>query len=110
MQVLKYEVQNGTTLNYNWRDVSEKFKFTNTDFKFHIGYQPVEFNNVDKALELSHETKFEPGTGKLAHVEGFKFGTTKLGPLGFWTTVSLNTKILFTVSILNYYKLRYLSN
>jgi len=87
---LRYEVHNGTKLHYNWRDFSERFKFTNTDFKLSLGYQPADFNNADRSLELSHSTNFEPGTGKLTHHEGLDFGTHKLGPLGLWTTVSLD--------------------
>lgn len=89
MQVLRYEVQNGTTLNYKWRDVSEKFKFTNTAFNFEIGYKPADFNNADKSLQLKHSTEFEPSSGKLSHTEAFKFGLTKVGPLGLWLTVSI---------------------
>jgi hypothetical protein len=90
VQALRYEVHNGTKLHYNWRDFSERFKFTNTDFKLSLGYQPADFNNADRSLELSHSTNFEPATGKLTHHEGLDFGTHKLGPLGLWTTLAFH--------------------
>ena len=85
---MRYEVHNGSKLNYNWRDLSQAFKLTNTNFNYSFGYQPADFNNADKSLELKHSTNFTPSSGKLEHKEELSVGTHKLGPLGLWATVS----------------------
>jgi hypothetical protein len=93
VQVLSYNIVNGTTLKYNCRDYSQKFKFANTSFNYEIGYKPVDHNTDEKSLQLKHSSKFEPATGKLESTETLKFGSPQLGPLRFWETVSAYFRI-----------------
>ena len=50
VQVLSYNIVNGTTLKYNYKDFSQKFKLANTAFNYEIGYKPADYNNDEKTL------------------------------------------------------------
>jgi hypothetical protein len=90
-QVLTYGVVNGTTLKYNGlKDVAQKLKLANAAVTYELKYKPSQHNNDEKTVEVKHNSKYEPSTGRLDNTETLKVGIPKVGPLRPWLTVSLS--------------------
>ncbi|CDW81224.1 UNKNOWN [Stylonychia lemnae] len=97
VSTLSYQVVNGTTLNYSGvKDVSQKLKLGNTSINYEVEYEPSEHNNDDRAVQVKHLSKYEPGTGKYDNTESLKVGVPKVGPLRPWFTLDFNWNNLDT--------------
>ena len=90
-----YDVKNSTTLKNDFytKQVNTKVKFQNDNFAVEVTGKPVDYNTTDLALNLKHVSKYEPIKQVYETTNGIKFGSPLVGPLRFWTTVSI--KYLF---------------
>lgn len=89
-----YNVANGSTFKFANCDANAKVDIGNEEFALEAGCKPSSQNREDQALAFKLSSKFTPASGIWDGCLGFKYGSPLVGPLRFWTTVSIPIRLI----------------
>lgn len=64
-----------------------KFKAGNEALNYEVSIKPKDYNTDDTSLSAKHASKFIPATGKFETTNGIKYGSPRVGPVRFWTSL-----------------------
>lgn len=82
---------NSSTLKYDFAPFNTKLKLGNNLICYEVTAKPKDYNTEDLTVVGKHASTYNPASGKLETTQSLKVGTPKVGPLRFWTTVSICT-------------------
>lgn len=87
-EVVQHHVDNGVCVKTSCSDnqVNSKFKFTNDEAIYEVGYKPKDANKNGKSFSVKHNSSFDTATKEVASTETVKFGSA-VGDANFALTV-----------------------
>ncbi len=80
---------NETGLRYRFGDFEKKTVLSNSSAECEVTYTPKELNTSDRLVQMGHQSRFEPVTGRIESNERVRFSLPLVNGINLWSTVRL---------------------